>query len=58
MPRLGLEAGDLDPVDAAAIEAHQRTGRPWGGEAFIETLELCTGRTLARQKPGPKRKKN
>lgn len=27
----GLEAGDLAPQDEASIEAHGRTGRPWGG---------------------------
>jgi hypothetical protein len=30
---------------------HQRTGRPWGDEAFLEHLEGLTGRTLKRQKP-------
>ena len=53
MLRRGL-AGGIDPADEAAIEAHQRTGRPWGDSAFVEWLEQCTGRTLARQKPGPK----
>ena len=50
----GLEAGDLPAEAEAAIEAHQRTGRPWGDAAFIGRLERRTGRTLARQKPGPK----
>ena len=52
--RQGLEAGDLSPEAEAAIEAHQRTGRPWGDVAFLKRLERKTGRTLQRQKPGPK----
>ena len=55
MLRHGLEAGDLTPEEEAAIESRQRTGRPWGSDAFVAGLEAATGRTLARQKPGPKR---
>src|SRR5690606_24224656 len=47
MLKHGLEAGDLSPEDEAAIEAHQRTGRPWGGEAFVAETERRTGRKLA-----------
>jgi putative transposase len=54
MLRLGLEAGDLSPEAEAAIEAHQRTGRPWGDAAFLQRLEAETGRALARRKPGSK----
>ncbi len=54
MLRRGLEAGDLDAVAEAAIEAHQRTGCPWGGAEFIGALERRTGRRLAPQKPGRK----
>lgn len=54
MLKRGLEAGDVDPHDEAAIEAHCRTGRPWGEAAFVEQLEARTGRTLGRQKPGRK----
>ena len=54
MLRHGLEAGHLSPEAEAAIEAHQRTGRPLGDTAFINALEQATGRTLARQKPGRK----
>lgn len=54
MLKRGLEAGDVDPEDEAAIEAHQRTGRPWGDAAFVAELEQRTGRALARRKPGPK----
>lgn len=57
MLKRGLAAGDLDPEDEAAIAAHQRTGRPWGDEAFVADLERRTGRTLARRRPGPKPKR-
>jgi putative transposase len=40
--------------DVALLRAHERTGRPLGEEAFLETLEQDLGRTLRRQKPGPK----
>ncbi len=53
----GLEAGGLTPEEVAGIEAHGRTGRPRGGDAFIETLETKTGRPLKRRKPGPKPKR-
>ena len=49
----GLEAGNLDPEETA-IEAQLRTGRPRGSERFVQEAERLTGRTLARQKPGPK----
>ena len=54
MLRHGLEAGDLSDDEVVAIEAHMRTGRPRGSEAFIGALEARTGRTLKRRKPGPK----
>ena len=56
MLRHGLEAGDLGEEEVAAIEAHMRTGRPRGSEAFIGALETRTGRPLKRRKPGPKPK--
>jgi putative transposase len=56
MLRDGLEAGDLPPGEEAAIEAHIRTGRPRGSEAFIGALEALTGRALKRRKPGRKPK--
>ncbi|MGH6887697.1 MAG: transposase [Rhizomicrobium sp.] len=40
--------------ERTAIEAHESTGRPLGSPAFITRLEKRLGRTLARQKPGPK----
>jgi putative transposase len=37
-----------------AVQAHESTGRPLGSPAFVGRLEKRLGRTLARQKPGPK----
>jgi putative transposase len=37
-----------------AIRAHESTGRPLGTPSFVSRLEKRLGRTLARQKPGPK----
>jgi putative transposase len=56
MLRHGLEAGDLADGQVEAIEAHARTGRPLGGEAFVAGLEAATGRRLKRRKPGPQPK--
>ena len=36
-----------------SIRKHTRTGRPLGDENFIKKLEVLTGRTLKRRKPGP-----
>lgn len=52
MLRHGLEAGDLDPETQAAIESHERTGRPWGSDVFVKRLEERTGRSLAPRKAG------
>ena len=35
------------------LRQHTRTGRPAGGEAFIEKLEALSGRRLRARKPGP-----
>jgi putative transposase len=43
---------DKDTVEA--LHAHARTGRPLGGDDFVEALEQRLGRALKRQKPGPK----
>jgi len=45
-----------DDDDYAAIRGAERTGRPLGSAAFVARLEKRLGRTLARQKPGPKPK--
>lgn len=36
------------------IRLHTRTGRPAGVDAFVEALEIVTGRRLKVQKSGPK----
>jgi putative transposase len=36
------------------FRSHESTGRPLGSPAFVSRLEKRLGRTLARQKPGPK----
>ena len=54
MLRRGLEAGDLEPESEKMIEAHQRTGRPWGSPAFVKRLEAETGRNLEKRRPGPR----
>ena len=45
----------LGEAERDAIRQGERTGRPLGSSAFVAKLEARTGRTLARQKPGPKR---
>ena len=44
----------LAESEGDAIRSAQRTGRPLGSSAFVKRLERRLGRTLARQKPGPK----
>jgi putative transposase len=46
----------LREEDINLLRAHERTGRPLGDEEFLATLEQHLGRTLRRQKPGPKGK--
>jgi putative transposase len=50
----GLLDQGLDDADRDAFRHSARTGRPLGSAAFVADLETRTGRTLARQKPGPK----
>jgi putative transposase len=40
--------------DAYALRSLSNSGRPLGDKNFIEQLELITGRTLHKRKPGPK----
>ena len=40
------------------IERHERTGRPLGGERFIEKAEYLLQRELKKRKPGPKKINN
>lgn len=49
----GLENDALD-----AIRQSERTGRPLGSAKFLKRLETKLGRTLAKQKPGPKPQEN
>jgi len=37
------------------LEKHTRTGRPLGGEDFLDAIGQKVGRILEKQKPGPKR---
>lgn len=50
-------AAPLTEGEREAIRAHESTGRPLGSPAFVSRLEKRLGRTLARQKPGPKPRK-
>lgn len=55
----GFEAGVEDEAGAAvaeAIEARLRTGRPLADPEWIAAMEQASGRRLAAQKPGRKRK--
>ncbi len=40
------------------IERHERTGRPLGGERFIEKAEYLLQRELKKRKPAPKKINN
>jgi len=42
------------PVELKGIAASEHTGRPFGSITFVKSLEKKLGRTLARQRPGPK----
>lgn len=41
-------------VELKTIAASEHTGRPFGSPTFVKSLEKKLGRTLARQRPGPK----
>jgi putative transposase len=49
-------AGGTPREDREALRKHERTGRPLGGESFLQRIERCVGRSLARRKPGRKPK--
>lgn len=49
-------AGGLSDDEAEALRRHERTGRPLGGEAFVEGLEKALGRRLRPGRPGRKPK--
>jgi len=44
-------------ADIKLLRKHERTGRPLGGETFIENLESLLNRSLKLKKAGRKRKK-
>jgi putative transposase len=48
---LSIEESDSD---LQVIRQHSRTGRPAGGETFVEGLEKLTGKTLKIRRPGPR----
>lgn len=43
-------------AELKAINASEHTGRPFGSTSFVKSLEKKLGRTLTRQRPGPKPK--
>lgn len=47
----GMQDGEME-----IIRSHESTGRPLGTPPFVRRLEQRLGRTLSRQKPGPKPK--
>ncbi len=47
-------ATPFTPAELKAIAASEHTGRPYGSPTFVKSLEKKLGRTLARQRPGPK----
>jgi putative transposase len=49
-------AQPMTAPELKSVGACERTGRPLGPPAFVQRLEKKLGRTLARQKPGPKPK--
>ena len=38
------------------IRQHERTGRPLGGEGFVNKVSALVGRDLRKKRPGPKRR--
>jgi len=49
---------ETDESDKKLFKSHSRTGRPLGDDEFIDRLEKLTGRSLKKEKPGPRRRKN
>ena len=46
--------GQIAERDVSLLRRHERTGRPLGGESFIDGLERALSRRLHKQTPGPK----
>jgi putative transposase len=51
-----LLARALSEEELEQIRSHERTGRVLGDDAFQKRLEKRLGRTVRRQKPGPKKR--
>lgn len=49
-------ADGIDDKLVENLERHLSTGRPVGDSTFISRVEEITGRSLLKQKPGPKRR--
>jgi len=45
---------DDEPANVTLLQKHANTGRPLGNKEFIDSLEVLTGKTIHKQKPGPK----
>src|SRR4030043_843146 len=50
-------AAEVEEQRLREIRKHECTGRPLGSMSFVERLESTLGRSLQRQKPGPKKEK-
>ena len=50
----GLLSAGPAGEDWNQIRKHQHTGRPLGGEEFVDKLESALGRPLKKRKPGPR----
>ena len=46
--------GGIQEKEYHILYQHERTGRPRGGESFIDTLEVLLGIRLRKKKAGPK----
>ncbi|MFH2093210.1 MAG: transposase [Pseudomonadota bacterium] len=49
-------SSDVKTTQIKEFQKHERTGRPLGGDSFVEKLEVVLGRKLKLGKPGPKKK--
>ena len=53
---LGADADTLEAAAFRKLRQSETTGRPIGGDAWLDALETTTGRPLRPQKRGPKKK--
>jgi putative transposase len=54
----GFLSGEYSKEALEEVRRHEKTGRPLGEEAFVEKIGRLLGRSLHKQKRGPKRKSN